>query len=68
MPKTQEFSIFAMILLGGWILNADAQSPRSRWVWITKANLCATEGSIEDLPGQQLSVNVPKMRAFALHP
>ena len=56
--------MWAMILLGGWILNADAQSPRSRWMLVSKTNLCVTEGSIEDLPGQQLSVNVPKMRAY----
>ena len=31
---------------------------------ISKANLCVTEGTIEELPGQRLSVNVAKMRAY----
>jgi hypothetical protein len=31
---------------------------------VPKANLCVTEGAIEELPGQRLSVNVAKMRAY----
>jgi hypothetical protein len=31
---------------------------------VSKANLCVTEGAIEELPGQRLSVNVAKMRAY----
>jgi hypothetical protein len=31
---------------------------------VTKSDLCVTEGSIEPLPGQRLSVRVPKMRAY----
>jgi hypothetical protein len=30
---------------------------------VSKANLCVTEGTIEEFPGQGLSVNVAKMRA-----
>jgi hypothetical protein len=56
--------MWAAILVGAWILNADAQSPGSRWTLVSKANLCVTEGAIGDLPGQQFSVNVSKMRAY----
>jgi hypothetical protein len=31
---------------------------------IPRSNLCVTEGSIDELPGQKLSVTVPKMRAY----
>jgi hypothetical protein len=31
---------------------------------VSRANLCVTEGAIEELPGQRLSVSVPKMRAY----
>ncbi len=31
---------------------------------VSRANLCITEGAIEELPGGRLSVSVPKMRAY----
>jgi len=31
---------------------------------VSRANLCVTEGVIEELPGARLSVSVPKMRAY----
>jgi hypothetical protein len=31
---------------------------------VSRANLCVTEGAIEELPGQRLAVSVPKMRAY----
>ena len=31
---------------------------------VSRANLCVTEGAIEELPGRRLSVSVPKMRAY----
>jgi hypothetical protein len=31
---------------------------------VSKANLCVTEGAIEELPGYRLAVSVPKMRAY----
>jgi hypothetical protein len=36
----------------------------SRLLPIHRANLCVTEGSIDELPGQNLSVTVPKMRVY----
>jgi hypothetical protein len=56
--------MWAVIVLGGPIVYASAQSSVSRWIPVAKANLCVTEGAIEDRPGQQLSVSVPKMRAY----
>src|SRR5208282_5579918 len=44
--------------------DAVSQSFGPRLAPVSKANLCVTEGSIEELPGQSLSVNVPKMRAY----
>ena len=35
---------------------------------LDRAHLCVTEGSIAELPGQRLSVSVPKMRAYATVP
>ncbi len=34
---------------------------------VARKNLCVTEGAIEELPGQRLSVNAPKMRAYLEH-
>ena len=31
---------------------------------VSRADLCVTEGAIEELSGERLSVNVPKMRAY----
>jgi hypothetical protein len=44
-------------------LDAGSQST-VRLTPVPKANLCVTEGAIEELPGQRLSVNVAKMRAY----
>ena len=46
------------------ILTAGSQSVGIRLNSVSKANLCVTEGAIEELPGQRLSVNVAKMRAY----
>lgn len=52
---------WTLISLSGLSLNA-ASEPKLRSV--SRADLCVTEGSIEELPGDRLSVNVPKMRAY----
>jgi hypothetical protein len=59
LRKRQSLSACALILLSGSNLNAG-----SRLTPVSKANLCVTEGAIEELPGQRLSVDVPKMRAY----
>ena len=42
---------------------AHAQSPH--WTTLSRAALCVTEGALEQGRGQGLSVDVPKMRAYA---
>ena len=60
MRKPQSQYAWALIFLcGSAALSADSQS-----VPVSRANLCVTEGTIEELPGQRLSVSVPKMRAY----
>jgi hypothetical protein len=59
------FCAWALVLLSGSNLHAVPPQPfGSRLMPVSRANLCVTEGAIEALPGQQLSVNVPKMRAY----
>jgi hypothetical protein len=38
--------------------------PGTKLVAVSKADLCVTEGTVEELPGGRLSVAVPKMRAY----
>jgi hypothetical protein len=45
-------------------LEAAAHSPGTKLVAVSKAELCVTEGAVEELPGGRLSVAVPKMRAY----
>ena len=49
-------------MLSASTLSAGPQSVQS--MPVSRANLCVTEGSIEELPGRRLSVSVPKMRAY----
>ena len=35
--------------------------------WVSRSSLCVTEGSLEQVRGPQMSVNVPKMRAYVDH-
>jgi hypothetical protein len=60
MHKTSKVHVPILILLAGSHLNASSQSLQP----VARANLCVTEGTIEALPGAQLSVNVAKMRAY----
>jgi hypothetical protein len=54
--------VFALLLSIAASLQADP--PAVKLVMVSKADLCVTEGAIEDLPGGRLSVSVPKMRAY----
>ena len=49
-------------MLSASTLSAVPQSVQS--MPVSRANLCVTEGAIEELPGRRLSVSVPKMRAY----
>jgi hypothetical protein len=62
MQKAKNFCVFALVCLSGSDLSANPQSVRL--LPVSRANLCVTEGTLEELPGQRLSVNVPKMRAY----
>lgn len=44
------------------LLTLSAAPPMQR---IGRNSLCVTEGAIDEAPGQRLSINVPKMRAYA---
>jgi hypothetical protein len=64
MRPPQRSWALALILLSGSNLTAASQSLGTRLTAVSKTNLCVTEGEIEELPGQRLSVTVPKMRAY----
>jgi hypothetical protein len=54
----------ALLLLAALSLRAAANSAGPNLTSVSRANLCVTEGAIEELPGGRLSVTVPKMRAY----
>jgi hypothetical protein len=62
--KPQHLSILVLVLLSESTISTGAQSPRTPLVSVSKANLCVTEGSIDETPDHRLSVNVAKMRAY----
>jgi hypothetical protein len=57
-PRGWFFLLF--ILLGARALSGLP----AKLVAVTRANLCVTEGQIEQLPDGRFSVSVPKMRAY----
>jgi hypothetical protein len=63
MRKPQHLSVLVLILLSESTLSA-GPPPGSRLTPVSKANLCMTEGSIDETPDHRLSVNVAKMRAY----
>jgi hypothetical protein len=56
-------STWARVVLSVLTLNNSSHSAGAGLMPVSKAELCVTEGSIEE-SGGRLSVNVPKMRAF----
>jgi hypothetical protein len=62
--KRRERFVWALILLGGLALGSVSASSGTKLTSVTRAELCVTEGAIEQLPGQRLSVHAPKMRAY----
>ena len=59
MRNLQTFCALAIVFLSPKI-----NSQSTHFVPVSKANLCVTEGTIDQQPGQSLSVNVSKMRAY----
>ena len=64
MQKPPKVYALALVLLSGFNPGVTAQSFGTRLVPVSKANLCVTEGTIDEVPGGRLSVNVSKMRAY----
>jgi hypothetical protein len=61
--RAKHLYAWTLVVLSGSNLTAGSQSTL-RLTPVSKANLCVTEGAIDELPGQRLSVNVAKMRAY----
>ncbi len=55
---------WALLLAGTIPLAAGSDSPSNKLLPYSRAYLCVTEGTIAELPGDRLAVNVPKMRAY----
>jgi len=55
---------WALLVLYTVSLGAASASPGPQLMYVSRSNLCVTEGAIEELPGRGLSVTVPKMRAY----
>jgi hypothetical protein len=66
MRKRIAKCLWALVFLGALSLSAApaSESTATKLRSISRANLCVTEGAVEELPGQKLSVSVPKMRAY----
>ena len=64
MRQRQDLFTWAVIFLSALSLSAALESLGTTLVSISRASLCVTEGAIEELPGERLSVSVSKMRAY----
>jgi hypothetical protein len=64
MVKRRLHFVFAAFLIFLGYSHRAGAKPSSNWFSVPHAKLCVTEGTIEQGPGNRLSVHVPKMRAF----
>jgi hypothetical protein len=55
---------FAVFFLAAMTLQAAPHQPNAKLVIVSRADLCVTEGAVDELPDGRLSVAVPKMRAY----
>jgi hypothetical protein len=57
---------YASVLLFAFALRmaTASESPASRLIPFSRADLCVTEGAILDLPGGRMGVTLPKVRAY----
>jgi hypothetical protein len=63
MKNCANFFLSACFLL--FTLNTQMEGqPATNRLFVPHANLCVTEGALEQSSGNRMSVNVPKMRAF----
>lgn len=63
MQPSKSLRICVLLLFVMVVIRAKANSPANLAV-VSRADLCVTEGAIGALPGNRLSVVVPKMRAY----
>ncbi|MGB8325640.1 MAG: hypothetical protein WCE52_21960 [Candidatus Acidiferrum sp.] len=56
--------LFLAISLNVFFAVDASRPPDAKLVLVSRSDLCITEGSIEELPGNRLSVRVPTMRAY----
>ena len=54
----------AIFLLAAFAFEAVPRAPGTKLVAVSRADLCVTEGAVDELPGGRLSVSLPKMRAY----
>lgn len=52
------------IAILGVVASSRSRDSEPRMTTVARAMLCVTEGSLDEIAGQRLSVNVPKMRAY----
>lgn len=64
MRQRQGLFTWAVIFLSALSFSAALEFPGTTLVSVSRASLCVTEGAIEELPGERLSVSVSKMRAY----
>ena len=64
MPKLTSITFRNFLLLGVLSLSMSSAFSAGKLIVVSRANLCVTEGAIEELPAGRLAVSVPKMRAY----
>jgi hypothetical protein len=62
--KRHGLCVWTILSLSALNFYAASEPSGTKLVSVLPSNLCVTEGAIEELPGQRLSVIVPKMRAY----
>jgi hypothetical protein len=62
--KATRRGTFAAALAALSVIALPLSAGEPRLVRVPRSMLCVTEGAIEDLPSQRLSVDMPKMRAY----
>jgi len=63
MWRPKPLSTSLLVVLATLTMRANANAPANLAV-VSRGELCITEGAIEELPGNRLSVAAPKMRAY----
>ncbi|MGD0956797.1 MAG: hypothetical protein ABR953_08180 [Candidatus Acidiferrales bacterium] len=64
MRKRRDFFKWVLLFLGVLSFSGAAEPSGAKLTSVSRANLCVTEGAIDETPGQGLTVSVPKMRAY----